>query len=228
MYMQPIDIGVHSPRKACVFCNGPLSSLRGLKKIVEECDVLIAADGGFRYISELGCTPQVIIGDMDSVDKNILMAEGGSDHLHYPTEKDKTDGELAVEHALLDHKCEQVVLVAATGGRLDHTLGNIALAAHYPGKVALAEGDGILVAVDKTEKCILRGEVGTLVSLIPYCTDNPRVWTKGLKYTLENEPMVSVTHGLSNMLAETEACVTVSGGILMVYIENHERFIRGW
>ena len=217
MYMSSLDTSNNSPGKACVFCNGAFSERKNFKQIIEDCDLLIAADGGAKHIAALGYTPQAIVGDMDSIDKEAWMVESRIECIQYPTDKEKTDAELAVEYAL-DHKCEQVLLLAATGGRLDHTLGNIALVAHYPGRVALLDDNATLVAVDKSEKCILHGKIGTLVSLLPYGAEKLTVRTKGLTYALQDECLRSATHGLSNSLAQEEACICVSGGILLVYI----------
>ena len=119
-------------KKACTFCNGRLRNPTKVKQIAKDCDLLIAADGGAKYLIDIGLTPQVIIGDMDSVDPDIRKNNGGIEHIRYPEAKDKSDTELATEYAL-GRGCKQVILLAATGGRLDHTLGNIALLASYPG-----------------------------------------------------------------------------------------------
>ena len=210
-----------SAKRACIFCNGQFSNPEKVKQIAKDCDLLIAADGGAKYFVDIGLTPKVIIGDMDSVDSDIWKNNSDIEHIRYPEAKDKTDAELAVEYAL-EHGCEQVILVAATGGRLDHTLGNVALIASHPGQVALFDGTSTLIAVDKSEKCILHGQVGTLVSLIPYGTGPFTVRTKGLKYALWDECLNSDTHGLSNELSKTETCVCVSNGVLLVYIETED------
>ena len=210
-----------STKKACVFCNGQLKNPANVKQIANDCDLLIAADGGAKYFSDIELTPQVIVGDMDSIDSDIWKSKSGIEHIRYPVAKDKSDAELAVEYAL-EHGYEQVILVAATGGRLDHTLGNIALVAGYPGQVAILDGISTLVAVDKSEKCVLHGRIGAVVSLMPYSTGPFKVRTNGLKYPLQDECLISATHGLSNELSQTEACICVSDGILLVYIENQD------
>jgi len=96
------------------------------------------------------------------------------------------------------------------------------LVASYPGRIAIIDSVSTLVAVDKSEKCILHGQVGTPVSLIPYGSGSFTVRTKGLKYSLGDESLHSATHGLSNELSLTEACVCVSNGILLVHIENQD------
>lgn len=208
-------------KKACVFCNGYLKNPAKAKRAVKNCDLLIAADGGARYFLDMGLAPQVIIGDMDSINLDLWKNKPDIKHIRYPADKDKSDAELAVEYALAQG-CMQIILIAANGGRLDHTFGNIALAAAHPGRVAILDGTATLVAVDKTEKCILHGKIGTVVSLIPYNSNKITVRTNGLKYSLQDECLKAVTHGLSNELSQPQACICVSNGILIVYIETQD------
>ena len=134
-----------SARRACIFCNGQLSNPAKVKQIAKDCDLLIAADGGARYLVDIGLTPQVIIGDMDSVDSDMWKNNRGIEHIRHPIDKDKSDAELAVEYAL-GNGCGQVILVAATGGRFGHILGNVALIASHPEQVALFDGTSTLIA----------------------------------------------------------------------------------
>jgi len=206
-------------QKACIFCNGRLNHPARIRQIAEGCDLLIAADGGTSYCAELGLTPHVIIGDSDSNGSDKWKNNPGIERIRYPIDKDKSDAALAVDYAL-EYGCLQAILVAATGGRLDHTLANVALLASHPGQVALFDGTSTLVAVDKSEKCLLHGQVGTRVSLIPYGSGSPKVRTNGLVYVLQDECLKSVTQGLSNELSQPETCICVSNGIMLVYIEN--------
>lgn len=210
-----------SAKRACVFCNGQLENPANVKQIENDCDLLIAADGGAKYLFDVGLNPQVIIGDMDSIGSDTWKSKSNIEYIRYPADKDKSDAELAVEYAL-EHGYKQIILVAATGSRLDHTLGNVALVAGYPGWVAIFDGTSTLVAADKSQKCILHGRIGAIVSLMPYSTGTLKVKTNGLKYPLQDECLISATHGLSNELSQTEACICVSDGILLVYIENQD------
>lgn len=215
-----------SSKKACIFCNGQMSNSAKVRQIAKECDLLIAANGGVRHLVDIGLTPQVVIGDMDSVDTDLWKNNRGIEYIRHPIKKDRSDTELAVEYAL-GHGCGQVILIAATGDRLDHTLGNVALIASHPGQVALFDGTSTLIAVDKSEKCTLHGQVGTCVSLIPYGLGPSKVRTNGLKYALRDECLKCATQGLSNELCQTETCVCVSNGILLVYIENEGAYPQG-
>ncbi len=210
-----------SAQKACIFCDGELKNSARIKLAARNCDLLIAADGGARHLAGLGLQPGIIIGDIDSIATDMWNNENSIVRIPHSPDKDKSDVELAVEYAL-EQGCQEIILVAAIGGRLDDTLGNVALVASYPGRVAILDGVSILVAVNKSEKCILHGQVGTPVSLIPYGSGPFTVRTKGLKYSLGDESLHSATHGLSNELSLTEACVCVSNGILLVHIENED------
>mgnify|MGYP000965364009 CR=1 FL=1 len=79
----------------------------------------------------VGLTPHVILGDFDSVDsgwRSSLGAESTAPTvLYYPRDKDKTDGQLAVEYAL-DAKIKKICVYGGLGRRFDHTLGNLGLA----------------------------------------------------------------------------------------------------
>lgn len=210
-----------SAKKACIFCNGALKNSARVKRVASNCDLLIATDGGAEHLAGLGLKPRIIIGNMDSITVDRWNNDNSIVLIPHSPDKDKSDAELAVECAL-EQGFEQVILVAAIGGRLDHTLGNVALVARYPGRIAILDGTSTLVAVDKSEKCILHGQVGTPVSLIPYGSGPFTVRTKGLRYSFGDESLHSATHGLSNELSQTESCVCVSNGILLVYIENQD------
>lgn len=210
-----------SVKKACIFCSGELKSSARVKRAASNCDLLITTDGGAKHLSGLGLQPEIIIGDMDSNATDIWNGDNSIVRIPYPPNKDKSDVELAVEYAL-KQGCQEILLIGAVGDRLDHTLGNVALVASNPGRIAILNGASTLVAVDRSEKCILHGQVGTPVSLIPYGSGSFTVKTKGLKYSLRDESLHSATHGLSNELSLTEACVCVSKGILLVHIENED------
>ena len=208
-------------KKSCIFCNGELKNSARIKRIASNCDLLIAAGGGTKHFVSLGLKPKVIIGDMDSSTIDKWNDENNIVRIPYSPCRDTSDVELAVEYAL-KQGCQEILLIAAIGSRFDHTLGNVALVAGNPGRIAILDGASTLIAVDKSEKCMLHGRVGTPVSLIPYGSGSFAVRTKGLKCPLADEPLHSATHGLSNELSQTKACVCVSNGVLLVYIENED------
>ncbi len=202
----------------CVLCNGELRDETAARGVIAQCQFVAAADGGARHAAKLGVRPHVLIGDGDSLAKgHPFEGDREVEIIRRPARKDRSDTELAVNLAI-ERDCDQITLLAATGGRLDHTLANVAIVAAHPGRVAVLDGAATLVAVDSSEKCQFSGGVGTLVSLIPFGGPVRNVKANGLKYPLDGIDLSAGSRGLSNELAETSACLCVDGGVLLVYV----------
>ena len=88
---------------------------------------VIAADAGMNHAKTLGITPELWVGDFDSVTKEIETEFAAVPQKRYPHDKDNTDGELAVAEALA-RGATSLVLAGAFGGRADHAFLHVALA----------------------------------------------------------------------------------------------------
>ena len=114
-------------KRIIIFANGDLPNSEKARALLHDDDFIIAADGGTRHALALCKTPNVIIGDMDSATFDLRpLTEKGTQVIRFPQDKNETDLELAIQHALTLNP-KQVVILAALGGRLDQTLGNISL-----------------------------------------------------------------------------------------------------
>src|SRR5215207_4381573 len=121
-------------QRIIIFANGELPYLEKARLLLQSDDYIICADGGTRHALALGLTPHLVIGDMDSINKDEwqdLEKSGVSVEL-FPQDKNETDLELAI-HRALELAAEEIIIIGALGGRLDQTLGNIALLATPPG-----------------------------------------------------------------------------------------------
>ena len=83
-------------------------------------DLILAADGGYRHCQAAGLRPDLLLGDLDSLETPPQALPVQT----FPAEKDDTDTMLAVKYALAQG-CTTVHLYGCTGGRLDHTLANL-------------------------------------------------------------------------------------------------------
>ena len=112
---------------AVVFLDGEYSDLGWHRALAGRADILLAADGGARFLAGLGVTPAAVVGDFDSLDEETAarLKDEGVEFLRHPVRKDVTDGELAVAEAVR-RGAGEVLLVGATGA-LDHTLGHLAI-----------------------------------------------------------------------------------------------------
>jgi len=192
---------------------------------IPEHTLVIAADSGLAHAGELGLTVDLVVGDMDSVDPSVLAdaAAHGVMIERHPTDKDRTDLELAV-HAAIDRGAGSITIIGAHTGRLDHLLGAMGLfAAVAPRLDELIWLDGItdVIACSPGRTITVAGNAGEQVSLIPTGSDVHGIATGGLHWRLDDETLLAgSTRGLSNTIETPPAWVRVGDGTLLVL---HER-----
>jgi thiamine pyrophosphokinase len=205
--------------RALIFVNGLVGDLEAVRRLLLPYDVVIAADGGTRHALSLGLKPTVIIGDLDSILKEDrrLINKAKITTFESPRDKDETDFELALRYAMgAGHR--RILVIAALGGRLDQTIGNLALLSDP----ALADldvrvDDGVEEAIFTRKTVRLRGNPGDLVSLIPWWEDVSGVVTDGLRWPLQGETLFPYkTRGISNEMLADSASVTIQSGLLLV------------
>jgi thiamine pyrophosphokinase len=211
--------------RALIFVNGELRDPGAARVLVQPDDVVIAADGGARHALELGVIPTAIIGDFDSLSEAEVrvFSDMGVHMLRFPTNKDDTDLELALNHAVRAGYCP-IIIVGAFGGRLDQMLGNISLLSNqeFLGSDVRLD-DGITEAFFITSKSSIYGKPGDTVSLIPWGNPVEGVSTDGMVYPLHNETLFPYrTRGISNqMLAETAKVSLKHGLLLCIHIRKN-------
>ena len=183
--------------------------------------LLIAADGGFSKLGELGIKPDRIIGDLDSLD----ITPDGDNFTLLPHIKDTTDTFEAVQTGIKEG-CTEFHIYGGTGGRLDHTLANIQLAAQLSqnGCKALVYGRNYIVTAVTDGSLHLPARDSGYVSVFAHCDECTGVTIRGLFYevadvTLKNDFAL----GVSNEFVGRPAEISVKHGTLIVYYETGEQ-----
>ena len=125
--------------------------------------------------------------------------------------------ELAIQHALTLNP-EQVIILAALGGRLDQTLGNIALISNLkPVTCNLKLDDGIEEVFFCHEQVQINGSSGDIVSLIPWQGEVTGIVTTNLKWRLQDETLYpQKTRGISNEILNGMATIQIKSGSLLI------------
>jgi thiamine pyrophosphokinase len=210
--------------RAVIFANGNLERPELAAGLLRPDDFIIAADGGLHHLRALRLLPYLLIGDLDSVgpDDKDWTADHGVEILHFPRDKDFTDLELAIREALKRGYAE-IMIVAALGGRMDQTLGNIGLLlVSNQADCRIWLDDGITEIGLLEHELTISGQIGDLVSLIPLGQTAQGVVTLALKYPLNAETLApGQTRGISNvMLAETAKVSLAQGKLLCVHIRR--------
>lgn len=206
-------------QRILIFANGDLPDLTKARALMHPDDYIICADGGTRHALALEIKPNLIIGDMDSTEKSQLqkLKAEGVEIERFPRDKNETDLELAINRAV-EMNPNQLIIVAALGGRLDQTLANIALLAdslHASRDIRL--DDGVEEIFFCRTQAQIHGRSGDIVSLIPWGSSVAGIQTQNLKWPLKDETLYpDKTRGVSNELIAGSASVQIRSGLLLI------------
>ncbi|WP_081752753.1 thiamine diphosphokinase [Kallotenue papyrolyticum] len=218
-------------RHAVVVADAPHADLHPFVELIATSDLLIAADGGARYLAELGYWPHLVVGDCDSLSSAWLerLAAHGALLERYPVHKNETDLELALLRAV-ERGAAHVRILAALGGRPDQHLANLQLLAHP----ALAGVDARLLhdaweIFAIRDQTLLHGAPGDLVSLLPLSEQVDGIVTEGLFYPLRGETLrLGPARGVSNVLTASRARISVARGVLLCMHAFGAGMVAAW
>ena len=179
-------------------------------------EFVIAVDAGFAYLEELGVKPDMAVGDFDSLGY-IPKCRRVS---RFPVKKDKSDMELALEKAVAwDY--DDLVVYAALGGRLDHTIANLQLFAKFSERefyVTAVGADSALRALTGPDVMDLPLMESGTVSVFSANDCARGVIETGMLYSLDDEDLSNRTsRGVSNELVGKPARIAVEEGTLYVF-----------
>lgn len=179
---------------------------------------LMAADRGLVHLEAQGMTPDLIVGDFDSLGR----VPAGDNIIRHPVEKDDTDAMLAVKTGL-ERGFRAFVLYGCLGGRLDHTYANLQTLTYLArrGGQGWLLGEGTVVTAVRNGHLELPASLEGAVSV--FCPDGEArgVTLRGLHYPLEGYTLTSgFPLGVSNQFTGCPASVSVREGTLLVMWEE--------
>ena len=181
---------------------------------------VIAADSGLEHAAALGLRVDVLVGDLDSASAHAVRAaeQAGVRVERHPVDKEATDLELALEHALALGASHVTVISGGGGARLDHHLAELVLlaAARFaPLHIDARIGPARAVAIHAGEAVALSGEAGALLTLLALGGPAHGVTTTGLRWPLRGETLYpGSTRGVSNVI-DAPVQIAISGGSLL-------------
>lgn len=195
-----------------------------LSPLVQNClrksDYIIAADLGFESCIQLGFKPDALVGDLDSLSKEMIQeAKSLGICIHeFSCEKDETDTELAISLALKKHPSKIYLLGALGGKRTDHLLGNIFLLLRFKSHfLNILDGDQIIFCLSENNTLSIQGKIGDLLSLLPINGDAEKIKASGLRYPLDSLTLFyGSSRGVSNIFTENQIELYLEKGKLLV------------
>lgn len=196
-----------------IFAGGPEEGIPCLP--VPEDAYILCADSGLRLAEKLGCTPDFVLGDFDSLGE----IPEALPHFTAPAEKDDTDTMLAVRYAL-NQGFRDIRIYGAFGGRLDHTIANLQTLEF----IVRADGAGMLIGANDWV-CMQSGgtarrypqQPGRTLSLFSWSEQCSGVCARGVYYPLENAVLTrAFPLGVSNVITASEAEIVCGDGLLLI------------
>lgn len=196
--------------------------VRGFLKIYRP-SLLIAADSGLAVFEKTGIVPDIVLGDFDSLKDSDLLTkyeEFNCEIQRFPCEKDYTDMRLACDTAIM-RGCRRLIILGATGSRLDHTLANVLLLSYLSEKGI----EGIILNPKNRLRCVGTGKYkffkkeayAPYISFLPVANSKAVFQLKGFKYdadrlVMNNSDIIT----LSNEIKDNFAELTIWNGSLLV------------
>lgn len=197
-------------------------SFYGLPRPIEKNDLVLAADGGWRVCQSLGLTPDLLLGDFDSLGEIPVF-----DHiLRLPVEKDDTDMLRAVKEGLARGEREFHLLGGMGGRRSDHTVANMQTLAYLAvhGARGWLYGDGErYTAICGADSLTLEKRDAGILSVFCLGADTRGVTIEGAQYELKNAALTAFSPlGVSNHFIGKTVRVSLERGCLLIGISNKE------
>lgn len=208
--------------KICIVLNGSVNDYNKTKQIIhkENYDYIIGADGGCNHLYNMGILPNYVIGDLDSINKDLIKYYERKNIIFkkFPTHKDQTDAEICI-HLAKTLNATEIYFIGALGGRIDHALSNIGLMYYVlemgiEPKILTSEEEVVIIHNDTK---VIKGKKGDTISILALKQDAIGVTLEKLEYPL-NKARVSYLSplGISNVMLEDECNITVEDGYLLV------------
>jgi len=206
--------------KRCLLVgNGAKNPPQFLRDLAKSVDFVIGIDAGAETLLESGVKVDLAIGDFDSLKNKDLLKK--INHLEYPKEKDYSDTEIAVTHAI-SLGYDEIILTNMLGGRTDHLLFNISILYRI-----FKEGKSTKILENKEEIYIfnktieVQTDINDIVSIFPLLGKVVFEESKGLYYPLKGKSVeLGETLTLSNTAVSNPVYVELKEGVAILILKR--------
>jgi thiamine pyrophosphokinase len=208
----------------CIVAAGPDELIPSLKDFTNLSPYWVGVDKGLNILKQNGIEANAAFGDFDSVsvEERIALNKSESNISFYPSEKDETDLQLALEWAIQQNP-GKIYIFGATGGRMDHFMGAVQLLirddvlSSTNTEVIIVDQQNHITAKVAGQHTIKEDTTFQYVSFFPISDEVFGLTLKGFKYPLQD---VHISRGstlcISNELISSHGHFSFKSGILLV------------
>lgn len=205
-------------KRVVIFAGGELST--DYFDLLDEEDFIIGADRGALFLVSHGYTPDMAVGDFDSVSPEALQEIQSKSKVTITCDavnKDLTDSEMAFDIAM-DQQPDSILLFGVTGSRLDHSLASIQMmtrALQHQISCYLIDSNNYVTLTGS--QTIIQDMGYTYVSLLPLTPEVTGITLEGFQYPLTDATLkIGQSLGISNKLISSSGIVTIRSGLLLI------------
>jgi thiamine pyrophosphokinase len=194
------------------------------EKILSFCqtaDFIIAADNGLSLLHQFDITPDLIIGDLDSVSPALLQRYPDIPVEKFPGKKDFSDTELAIKKVITLNPRE-IILLAVTGNYFDHSYAAIInLFRNYKSgiEIKIVTSNSLIFPIKK--KTTLLYLKGRRFSLFPI-SDIKNFSMQGAQYQFAKKNLKVTDYSLSNVIVQEKLEINLEKGMLFCVLFDED------
>ena len=188
-----------------LFGNGPSPTHPIVKDRLKSINTFFCVDGGADKLITTGYTPDVILGDLDSISKDKKLY---SCTVVYLEDQSKNDLEKSISWCI-SQGIEELELFGFSNGRDDHHLANLFIMKKFSNKVKMKmfTDNSLIFCINKYST--FSSKANQTVSIFTF-NKKTKITTTGLKYALKNSSLTYPSQGVSNLAIGSSFSVTPS------------------
>lgn len=210
--------------KVIIFLNANTVKPQTIDAQLRDAELLIGADGGANLCAQWQITPDIVMGDFDSINPDLLhfyKQQPGIELFQHPTRKNQTDLELAVDQAV-SRGASKILLAGALGNRWDMSLANLFIGGQEKYQdiaFTVIDPDCFMALHRPGVTHCFSDLVGRTISFLPLAGTVFNLHLRGFEYTLAGENLTAgSSRGISNTITSSSAALDFSEGLLISII----------
>ncbi len=203
--------------KTIIVLNGKDFNHRYFENNYQQDDFIIVADGGIRIANKYGIKTDLFIGDLDS--SSSAESKEARNKIILAKEKDYSDFHICLQYLVDNRPNDQIVVYNGTGGRMDHAIAIYDTCIHFADRLNIELVSSTERIIFKSKSFIVNNNKGKTASLFSGLSEVENLSLEGFYYQVENYNLKrTFPLGLSNIITSTQAKVSFSRGIVVIFI----------